>query len=202
MAAEMKSKEIKNSSEASEDGSELMGSQRSLRNGSIDNSASEHSHWSGFHEKLKYLGIRRSQPHSDSLPDVSSRKDDCEPLGGETGGKVCDSIKINIAKDFSPTPGGRHKNLSPWSGEEFCDKIASYLVRGIRVEITLDGTEGYGASFLEEAFGGLARKKIWSLKELKGLVIIKADLPAYQSYVDLAYKYMAAAFTKASNQEV
>lgn len=99
-------------------------------------------------------------------------------------------IKINVAKDFSPTPGGRYKKYGPASGEAFREKLALYLSAGDSVEVSLDGAEGYGSSFLEEAFGGLVRLRKWSLAQLKGLITIKADNPAYESYVHLAYKYM------------
>jgi len=69
---------------------------------------------------------------------------------------------IDILKDFSRTPGARHITDGPFSGEDFrnrfleehfVDKAANY-----KIKIVLDGTEGYATSFLEEAFGGLARK--------------------------------------------
>lgn len=104
-------------------------------------------------------------------------------------------IKFNVGKDFSPIPGGRRKGLSAWSGEDLCEKIAGYLMQGNKVEVTLDGTEGYGASFLDGAFGGLARMGRWSADDLKNILSIKAESPAYQSYVDLAYKYIDFTFS-------
>lgn len=69
---------------------------------------------------------------------------------------------INIAKDYSRTPGSRYKEDGPHSGEEFREKILEQHFRNLEDEyeivIILDGTEGYATSFLEEAFGGLARK--------------------------------------------
>jgi hypothetical protein len=70
-------------------------------------------------------------------------------------------VTINIAKDFSTTPGARYKADGPCSGEEFREKLLEkhFQDTGNDYEITviLDGTEGYATSFLEEAFGGLAR---------------------------------------------
>lgn len=68
---------------------------------------------------------------------------------------------INIAKDFSQTPGFRHRDDGPYSGEEFRQEKLEPLFKdknfnGI-VTIILDGAIGYATSFLEEAFGGLAR---------------------------------------------
>lgn len=75
-----------------------------------------------------------------------------------------DNIKISIAKDFSITPGPRYKKEGPFSGEEFKEKIlndafSKALENGIKIVVDLDGTIGYGTSFLEEVFGGLAREK-------------------------------------------
>lgn len=86
-------------------------------------------------------------------------------------------FKINIAKDFTDTPGARYKADGEFSGEEFRD---SFLVVNFDkydlIEINLDGTEGYATSFLEEAFGGLARK-FGSDKTLKKLRFISNEEP-------------------------
>ncbi len=71
-------------------------------------------------------------------------------------------IKISIAKDFSVTPGARYKKEGDFSGEEFRDKILEPAFlrakkEGCKLVVDLDGTIGYGTSFLEEVFGGLAR---------------------------------------------
>jgi hypothetical protein len=73
-----------------------------------------------------------------------------------------DNIKISIAKDFSKTPGPRHIIEGKFSGEKFRKEIMEALFQkaidhGVKIEINLDGTAGYGTSFLEEVFGGLAR---------------------------------------------
>ena len=69
---------------------------------------------------------------------------------------------INIAvKQFTSTPGARYKNDGDFSGQEFREKfLEPHFAAGVTdlIEIDLDETEGYATSFLEEAFGGLARK--------------------------------------------
>lgn len=72
-------------------------------------------------------------------------------------------VTINIAQDFSDTPGGRFINEGEYSGELFRDKILLPKYRDAeekneRIEINFDGCWGFGTSFLEEAFGGLVRK--------------------------------------------
>lgn len=67
-----------------------------------------------------------------------------------------------IAKDFTPAPGARNIDEGPYSGEEFLKKVLRPLFeRALKEDFTvlvdLDNTEGYATSFLEEAFGGLAR---------------------------------------------
>ena len=68
---------------------------------------------------------------------------------------------INIAKDFSNTPGARYKKFGPFSGEEFRENFLENLFKdksdNSEIKIILDGVSGYATSFLEEAFGGLAR---------------------------------------------
>ncbi len=82
-------------------------------------------------------------------------------------------VTINIAKDFSETPGARYKSDGPYSGEEFREKMLKLHFSDPKLDyditIILDGTEGYATSFLEEAFGGLAREfgKKGCLKRLK-----------------------------------
>ena len=66
---------------------------------------------------------------------------------------------INIANDFSVFPGGRYRSDGEFSGEEFRDNILiPALQKYQQVIVELDGTRGYGSSFLEEVFGGLVRE--------------------------------------------
>lgn len=69
---------------------------------------------------------------------------------------------IDIVKEFTNTPGGRKRDDGKFSGEEFREEHLEKHFRDIQdksaVTIILDGVEGYATSFLEEAFGGLARK--------------------------------------------
>lgn len=72
-------------------------------------------------------------------------------------------IIINIAKDYTKTPGGRYVSQGDYSGEDFRIKILEPKFfeakeNKEKLIINLDGVYGYPASFLDEAFGGLARK--------------------------------------------
>jgi hypothetical protein len=68
---------------------------------------------------------------------------------------------ISIANQYTHTPGARHIIDGAYSGEEFRDTFLKPLFNDINdtseIIVDLDGTYGYGTSFLEEAFGGLAR---------------------------------------------
>lgn len=72
-----------------------------------------------------------------------------------------DKLKILI-KDFSKTPGSRYRDEGIFSGEEFREEVLEPVYKqaidkGHKITIVLDGTIGYGTSWLEEVFGGLAR---------------------------------------------
>lgn len=83
-------------------------------------------------------------------------------------------IKIKLCEDFSKYPSGRLIGEGDHSGEEFRDRVLiSKFEEAERtndiLQIDFDGCYGVGTSFLEEAFGGLARKyhKKGILKRLK-----------------------------------
>src|SRR4051812_7697167 len=71
--------------------------------------------------------------------------------------------KIDIAVDFSAFPGPRYKTQGAHSGELFREtllepKFLAAHGKGETLVVRLDGVRfGYPTSFLEEAFGGLAR---------------------------------------------
>lgn len=72
-------------------------------------------------------------------------------------------MKTIFVKDFSEFPGPRSPKIGPNSGEEFREDVLIPAIKKDGVEklcVNLDGTYGYGSSFLEEAFGGLVRKEV------------------------------------------
>lgn len=84
--------------------------------------------------------------------------------------------KINVAKDYSVFPGGRFPADGPFSAQEFRDNfLLPPLIADQTLEIELDGTRGYGSSFLEEAFGGLARLGIPCQKLLSNIELISKN---------------------------
>lgn len=74
---------------------------------------------------------------------------------------------LNIAANFTRFPAGRYRADGPYSGERFReDFLIPALKQNGKVAILLDGTMGYGSSFLEEVFGGLVRSKEFDPEEL------------------------------------
>jgi len=65
---------------------------------------------------------------------------------------------IDIGRDFTRYPAGRFNDDGPYSGQAFRERfLVPALAANERTIVSLDGTAGYGSSFLEEAFGGLVR---------------------------------------------
>lgn len=103
-------------------------------------------------------------------------------------------MKIVICQDFSETPNARYRSEGEHSGEEFRETLLEpkYLEakeNNEKLVIDFDGSYGYPTSFLEEAFGGLARR--YDYKDiLNRLDFISNDEP---SLVDEVTDYIANA---------
>ncbi|MEC6833597.1 STAS-like domain-containing protein [Photobacterium toruni] len=69
-------------------------------------------------------------------------------------------MKTICVADRYFAPGPRYKILGDASGEEFREWLIKELTHDSNITVNLDGTLGYGSSFLEEAFGGLVRAGI------------------------------------------
>lgn len=78
--------------------------------------------------------------------------------------------------DFTKTPGARNRADGPFSGEQFREELLEPAFtlaseRNEKLVVDLDGTQGYATSFLEEAFGGLARK--YGSKKVEDLIEVR-----------------------------
>jgi hypothetical protein len=99
--------------------------------------------------------------------------------------------ELNIASEFTHTPGPRKRNEGQFSGEEFLDDylrprfVAAKESNGI-LHVNLDGAVGYPTSFLEEAFGGLARE--FGSKEVRRILEITCIDEPY--LLDQIWKYV------------
>lgn len=101
------------------------------------------------------------------------------------------TIEINIARDFTDKPIGRYRTDGPYSGEVFREDVLMPSLEKDEVIVVLDGTRGYPSSFLEEAFGGLARTGRWNAKELQQRLCLRAVSQEYMPYRDRALDYIA-----------
>ena len=109
--------------------------------------------------------------------------------------------KIDISKDFSDVPAGRYKKDGPNSGERFRDDILiPALLTGEKVEVVLDGSEGYGSSFLDEAFGGLARNTEFTREFIESNLNITAHSEEYAFYRDSVLEFISNAFNEKNNK--
>ena len=79
--------------------------------------------------------------------------------------------RINVGKDFSGHPIGRYREDGPESGQVFREDLLIPKLRELgsneKLEIILDDeVEGYGSSFLVEAFAGVVKVGFMNSDEL------------------------------------
>lgn len=101
---------------------------------------------------------------------------------------------IDIGRDFSSVPAGRHEEDGEYNGERFRNELLTPALREYEsVEVILDNTEGFGSSFLEEAFGGLVRIDDFSSEFLSHHLVIAAKKPSTQRYKSKIMDYISKA---------
>lgn len=97
--------------------------------------------------------------------------------------------KLRIA-DFSEVPAGRFRTDGPFSGQRFREEVLlPILQQPGQVEVRIDGTAGYGSSFLEEAFGGLVRSG-FTPAQLRQRLVIRTDDPSFRTYEDQIWRFI------------
>ena len=105
-----------------------------------------------------------------------------------------------IATEYSKHPSARYEDEGTFGGEQLRIIIAPLLRAAIqnkeKFQLVLDGTSGYGTSFLEEVFGGLIRGEHIAYDDIKSyLVIISAEEP---ELIDEINQYLDDAHAKES----
>lgn len=89
---------------------------------------------------------------------------------------------VSIARDYTIHPGPRYVRQGAWSGEKFRKLLVERLAKHQLITVNLDGTRGYGSSFLDEAFGGLVREGILTRDEVERRVeIVSNEDPTYKT---------------------
>jgi hypothetical protein len=109
--------------------------------------------------------------------------------------------KLSVAEQFSKVPGARLRRDGPNSAEEFRSDVLIPVLRSAInddavLEVLLDGTAGYGSSFLEETFGGLVRTSIFPPAQIRDHLRVVANDPLYAGYRALAVRYLNDALSK------
>ncbi|MET1110188.1 MAG: STAS-like domain-containing protein [Allosphingosinicella sp.] len=84
-------------------------------------------------------------------------------------------FKLSVAKHFSPDPGPRKASQGDNSGEAFRRLLLRKLAVNDVVEVDLDGTSGFGSSWLDEVFGGLIRYEGMTKAEVQRRVPVRSS---------------------------
>jgi hypothetical protein len=89
-----------------------------------------------------------------------------------------EKIKLKFIEDFTEYPGGRSRESSSNSAEEFYEDVLQVKFKQAIEEdkvliIDFDGAAGFASSFLDEAFGRLGHE--FGLEECKKRLEIKMD---------------------------
>lgn len=95
---------------------------------------------------------------------------------------------ISVLHDFSEYPALRYCNLSDHSGEEFYHKVLNGAFKQAfeqneNLIVDLDGTDGYTASFLDEAFGNLVYDFTLDVIK-KRLEIVSLQVPHWKKMIE------------------
>ena len=98
--------------------------------------------------------------------------------------KAVNNLKLIVVNDFSSTPGPRYEHEGNFSGEIFRNsylepKLKEAIDKETKLFIDLDGTAGYGTSFLEESFGGLIRENGYTKQDILEHIELKSEEEEY-----------------------
>jgi uncharacterized protein DUF4325 len=107
-----------------------------------------------------------------------------------------ENITINIANDFSDSPGARYKTDGDFSGQQFYeDKLKPKLEevwddQNKAITLNFDGTYGYASSFISEVFLSVVRDFHDKNKIKEKLNFVSNDepllIPAINAIIDNA----------------
>lgn len=96
-------------------------------------------------------------------------------------------ISINIANDFSDTPGPRLIIEGRYSAEEFfksllLPKFKQAEKEGKKLIVDMNGVYGYPPSFLDESFGRLVQESKMSVKKILEIMTLECTREHYIRY--------------------
>lgn len=103
--------------------------------------------------------------------------------------------KLYIGRQFTDDPAGRYYTDGDGSGEEFREEILKPILRyGKAFQLNIDeDVEGYGSSFLVEAFGGLVKHGYFTSDEVMRLINIEFSDSDFEFYSKKIKQYVADA---------
>lgn len=101
---------------------------------------------------------------------------------------------IKVA-DFSVYPSGRDAIDGDFNGQKFREEVLVPAVKkaqstGQKIHVSLAHVLSFGSSFLEEAFGGLVRKRIVDKNFLEKNLFVDPGKPAHARYKDVIFQYI------------
>lgn len=117
-------------------------------------------------------------------------------------------MMINLADDFSAYPSGRDENDGRFNGKSFRRDVLIPAIRKIlsgnnsdrEIIVDIDGVRAFGSSFLEEAFGGIAREPASELVAALKHVKIKCTKPHLKIYRDAIENYIDEAMKSSAGK--
>lgn len=100
--------------------------------------------------------------------------------------------EIVVARDFSMEPSGRYPNDGPYNGQSFREEyVLPALSGGGIVRVILDGTNGYGSSFLNEAFTKIFENGSLPIEDYGTRLQLVANEQAYEVYKSFVDRQVA-----------
>jgi hypothetical protein len=99
---------------------------------------------------------------------------------------------LYIGTQFSDDPAGRYYTDGDGNGEEFREEVLKPIfLSGKRITINIDkNVEGYGSSFLVEAFGGLIKHGYFNKAYIKDRLTISYENSDFKFYEKKIQKYI------------
>jgi hypothetical protein len=103
--------------------------------------------------------------------------------------------KLFIGKDFSDDPAGRYYTDGDGSGEEFREEVLKPIFLSLgeneKIIINIDeDVEGYGSSFLVEAFAGLIKHGYFSADDILRKMDLEYKDADFEFYARKVYQYI------------
>lgn len=105
---------------------------------------------------------------------------------------------LYVGKQFSDDPAGRYYTDGDGSGEEFREEVLRPLL-ALNKPITInidENVEGYGSSFLVEAFGGLIKHGYFKASDVNRMLTIDFNDPDFGFYARKIKQYINEAVFK------